>query len=72
MNILVDCGAHDGENFSWFFNRYKNPQECRIFGFEPNPEKTFCNNGYNLVYEDSRECTNKNNPCRFIFKKIKG
>ena len=63
MNILVDCGVHDGENFSWFFNRNKNPSDCRIFGFEPNPEKEFTEN--NFIKVERKAVSNKNGTKKF-------
>ena len=33
MNVLIDCGAHKGENWGWFFNR----SHGKIYAFEPNP-----------------------------------
>ena len=63
MNILVDCGVHNGENFSWFFNRNKNPSECRIFGFEPNPEKEFINNEFIKV--EQKAVSDKNGKRKF-------
>jgi FkbM family methyltransferase len=37
MNVLIDCGSHNGENWDWFAHRckYKN---MKIYGFEPNPD----------------------------------
>jgi FkbM family methyltransferase len=47
MNVLIDCGAHKGENWTWFLNR----SGGKIFAFEPNPHLLNINSEIISVYK---------------------